>query len=365
MSGAATRSQVDRHRAQPGEIVTTSIAGQSEHLGAEMRVAKPTAFVIASADGRITVANGATRELLARKSDDDLRSLLGPLLTELNSLPQAPDVPHRFELQVPGSADGPGIVGSAQRLDDDACRWLLMLQPADPAAGPGRMMQHAWRLQLLQRLYGTMRHDLNSPIQAASWTFDLLQRAAENVQLTPEQRAKFDESTAIGRKELARLKAAVHRFLSFAVPSAGEPERLDAGELLEDVLRLIAAEASLADVNVTLESRAQAPLVEIERAPFEQALVTLIFVAIDGTARGGTVVIALSEMGGSVEIAIRGSPQVGDPEPGEAEILRSERLSESSGLHAARAIASALGGDLDEHPDANGRAFYLRLPRAR
>lgn len=347
--------------------MTTSITGQFERLGAELRVAKPSAFVIMSADGRITAANDATRELLARKSDDDLRSLLGPLLAELNSLPQAPDVPHRFELQVPGSAEGAGIVGFAQRLDDDACRWLLMLQPADPALGSGRMMRHAWRIQLLQRLYGTMRHDLNSPIQAVSWTFDLLQRVAQNVQLTPEQRAKLDESTAIGRKELARLKAAVHRFLSFAVPSAGEPERLDAGELLEDVQRLIAAEASLADVNVTLESRAQAPLVEIERAPFEQALVTLLFMAIDDTARGGTVAIALSEVGGMVEIAIRGGPQDGDPEshPGEADIPRSERLSESSGLHAVRAIAMAFGGDLDDHPGKNGRAFHLRLPRAR
>lgn len=123
----------------------------------------------------------------------------------------------------------------------------------------------------------------------------------------------------------------------------------------------------MADVNVTLESSARAPLVEIERAPFEQALVTLIFVAIDATAGGGTVAIALSEVGGNVEIVISGGPPDADPESraGATDIPQSERLLDSNGLDAARAVARAFGGDIDERMSKSSRAFHLRLPRAR
>jgi signal transduction histidine kinase len=88
-----------------------------------------------------------------------------------------------------------------------------------------------------------------------------------------------------------------------------------------------------------------------------------MFIAIDGTAGGGTVSIALSETGETVEIVISGGPH-GDPAPRTADIPPSEQLSEG-GLHAARAILTAFGGALDEHPSENGRAFHVRLPLAR
>lgn len=353
------------YRLRSGEILTSPTSGQFENWDADLRRTHSRGLLIVSADGKIAAAGGNTHELLACKTEEDLLRLLGPVLTQLNSLPQAPDIPHRFELHAPGSPQESRIVGFAQRMDGTGFRWLLMLQPAAASPDSDSLMQHAWRSQLLQRLYGTMRHDLNSPIQAALWTFDLLQRAVQQSQLTAEKRAQLEESTTLGRKELARLKSAVHRFLSFAAPDLDAPERLDAGALLEDVQRLIATEASLADVKLVIESPSQPIVIEAVRAPLEQTLVTLLLVALDATAHGGSITTAICETAADIEIAINGGPRQTIPAAnGEgSEAAPGGRSSPSADLRAARVIARANGGDMNERPYKDGRAFHLRWPR--
>lgn len=346
-------------------MVTTPIGDQFEHWDADTRHAHPRGFLLVSADGRIAAANGTTHELLGCKTEDELRRLLEPALTRLNSLPQAPDVPHRFELHAAGSPQGSPVAALAQRLGGEEFRWLVMLQPAASSRASVDSLQHAWRNQLMQRLYGTMRHDLNSPIQAALWTFDLLRRAVQQSQLTAEQRSQLEESTALGRKELARLKTAVQRFLAFAAPEAGAPERIDAGALLEDVQRLIAAEASLADVKLNVALPSQPVAIEAVRAPLEQALIMMLLAVLDTTAQGGEVNTTICEVEGEVQIVISGAPPRAASEAGMGGMERAHngRSWSDTDLDGVRASVRSHGGDIDERSRNNRREFHLRWPR--
>lgn len=365
MSAVATAAA----RATTGACVTGAIGDQFERWFEDARETAPAGLVILTAAGAVAVGNAAALDLLGCTSTDELRPLLQPVLKRLESTPSdsSPPGAQRFDMQVPVRSQTRRIVGSARRLEHEQLRWLLLLRSEEQARAFDATLQHAASNQLLQRLHGTLRHDLNSPIQAALWTFDLLQRAVGLLQVDPAQRAPVEETTARGRKELARLKEAMRRLLSFVTPSPDERERVDVRDLAGDAQRLIATEASLFEVKMGLELPSQPLVVEGVRGQLEQALVTLMLNAVDAIADGGSVTTAVRELEGLAEIVVRGSPTADGTMAGRG-VSAHARLGTrhaTVGLHAARSIAAAHGGDLSEPPSAGPLTFRLRLPLAR
>ncbi len=345
--------------------MTGATEGQVGRWFEDRRGEIPAALVVLAADGAVAVSNPEALELLACANSGELRALLQPIVKRLDASSSGSSVSstERFEFQVPGERQARRIVLSARRLGGDQLRWLLLLQSDHQSREFETTLQHAARNQLLQRLQGTMRHDLNSPIQAALWTFDLLQRALQQSPVNPEQKAQLEESTALGRKELARLKDAVRRFLSFAASPGGDRERLDACELVSDIQRMISPEASLREVAMTIDLPSEAIFVEGVRNQLEQALATLMINAVDHTPPGGTIRTSVAQHDGRLEIAISSLSPAGDsargPPPAEP------ATQNAIGLHAARSIMMSHGGDVSQLPGGPARIDRVRLPLAR
>ena len=326
-------------------------------------------IIVLTVGGAVAASNTQALDLFACASVEELRALCQPILKRLSSgLPRAGSTPsQQFELQIGARPQLRRIVVNAHALGNgQQMHWLLLTRGEDTARRLDGMLEHAARNQLLQRLYGTMRHDLHSPIQAVLWTFDLLQRAAQQADVHPDQRAQLEESATLGRKELDRLKASVRRFLSFAMPSA-DRERLDMGALAQDVQRVISAEASLFEVRMAVQPPAQPLLVEGVRGQLEQALAALMLNAVDAIPAGGSVTTTVREHEGQAEIIVTASSAPGSgiaqPRHHDDAIDASPRF--AVGLHAARAVAASHGGDISE-PAGNGvRTFRMRFPLAR
>jgi signal transduction histidine kinase len=301
--------------------------------------------------------------LFACANVEELRTLCKPILKRLSSgLPYAGVTPaqQQFELQLPPRPQARKVVVCAYPLGTGQMHWLLLTRAEDDARRANGILEHAARNQLLHRLYGTMRHDLHSPIQAVLWTFDLLQRAAQQAEVGPEQRAQLEESATLGRKELDRLKGSVRRFLSYAMPTA-DKERIDVGALAEDVQRVISAEASLFDVKMTVQPPSQPLVIEGVRSQLEQALAALLLNAMDAIPAGGTVTTNVREHEGQAELIVSSSGVSAQPRARDtADSPRS-----AVGLHAARAVAAAHGGDISEPAGNGARTFRMRLPLAR
>jgi signal transduction histidine kinase len=349
-----------------GESVTGAISDQPQHgLDVPFDV-ESAGIIVLTATGAIAASNPRALELFACGSAEELRALCQPILKRLSSgLPHAHvTTAQQFELQIVARPQPRRILVSAHHLGSGPMHWLLLTRAEDSARRLDGILEHAARNQLLQRLYGTLRHDLHSPIQAVLWTLDLLQRAAQQAPVSPEQRAQLDESATLGRKELDRLKASVRRFLSFAMPTA-DRERLDVGAVAQDVQRVIAAEASLFDVRISVQPPSQPLMIEAVRGQLEQAFAALMLNAMDAIPAGGEVTTSVREHEGQAEIIVTSSSAAG------ASPSRSHHASTDApprfavGLHAARAVATSHGGDISEPAGNGARTFRMRLPLAR
>lgn len=325
--------------------------------------AESAGIIVLTAAGAVTASNAQALELFACATVEELRALCQPVLKRLSSgLPLAgAAVPQQFELQLAARPQARKILVSAHPLGGGQMHWLLLARAADDARRLDGILEHAARNQLLHRLYGTMRHDLHSPIQAVLWTFDLLQRAAQQTEVSAEQRAQVEESATLGRKELDRLKGSVRRFLSYAMPSA-DRERIDIGMLAQDVQQVISAEASLFEVKMAVQAPPQPLVIEGVRSQLEQAIAALMLNAIDAIPAGGTVTSSVREHEGQAEIIVSSNGVAAQPRARDA-ATDSPRC--TVGLHAARAVAQSLGGDISEPAGNGARTFRMRLPLAR
>jgi signal transduction histidine kinase len=325
-------------------------------------------IIVLSVGGTIAASNAQALQLFACANGEELRASCQPILKRLTSgLPRTDSPPaQQFELQIGAGRPPAGkIVVSAHPLG--ATHWLLLTRSDATARQFDGVLEHAARNQLLHRLYGTMRHDLHSPIQAVMWTFDLLQRAAQQAQVAPEQRTQLEESASLGRKELDRLKGSVRRFLSYATPVGAERERIDVGELAESVQQVISAEASLFEVKMTTQPSAQPLFVDGVRGQLEQAVATLMLNAVDAAPAGGTVSTTVREHEGRAEIIVsssRAAEGAAVPRHNHDHAVDASPRS-AVGLHAARAVAASLGGDISEPAGNGARTFRMRLPLAR
>src|SRR5262245_54775013 len=310
----------------------------------DKRGAEP-GMVIMGTGGAIATSNQRAFQLLNCANTEEMRLLVQPVVKRLAaSSSEAALGGQQFELHVRERLQTRRIMVTAHALGTDHLRWLLLLYPEEQARGRDQVLQNSARNELLGRLHGTVRHDLNSPIQALLWTFDLLQKAAHQAEMPAEQRSQIDETASMGRKELARLKNAVRRFLSFALVESEEPERLDLKEVLEEVHRVLAAEASLFDVRVNLELPPQDLFVKGRRGQLEQAIAALVLNAVDSAPAGKCVTVVLEAQAGNAVIVVHSAPVVREIETRPLALPARAPVP----LHAAHAIAAQHGGDINE-----------------
>lgn len=351
-----------------GALVTGTAQDQLAGWLEDARGSAPAGVVVLTAAGAVAASNSAALEMLECSGTNGLRALLQPLLKRLASQVAAPadGSAQEFELQVRTPSRARRIAVRAHALSGEQLHWLLLLRSDPDAVAVEDALQNAARSQLLQRLHGTLRHDLNSPIQSIVWTIDLVQRAVEQSQLPPQQGSQLQQSVALARKEIVRLKGAVRRLLSFAIPAIDERERVDLNQLATEAQRLVATEAALFEMPMALELCDQPLFVEGVRGQLEQALAALLLNAIDALPNGGAITVAVRERDRVAELVVSCEPRadagrathVDDVAPGAA-------ARGAVDLHGTQAIVAAHGGDVSEQSSGGARTFRLRLPLAR
>ena len=126
----------------------------------------------------------------------------------------------------------------------------MVLQIED-ARGLEKGLEHRERVQSMGDLAAGVAHDIRNPLSAISLHVGRIRR--DFVPSDPIARERFLGSTGDVKEEIERLNCLVTDFLQLAQPAAHESERVNPGDLLEDLRRLLEQEAGVHNIELVIE----------------------------------------------------------------------------------------------------------------
>jgi two-component system, NtrC family, sensor histidine kinase HydH len=147
------------------------------------------------------------------------------------------------------------------------------------------LLRRADRLAALGELSASMAHEIRNPLGSIKGTAEIFRDG-----LAPDH--KLHEFAQILVKETDRLDAILGRYLGLARPKADDPGRARLGVVLAELLRLTAAPARRAGVDVVNEVTDAVPPVAIPADALRQVLLNLVLNSIQAMSSGGRITIA-------------------------------------------------------------------------
>lgn len=219
----------------------------------------------------------------------------------------------------------------------------------------------AAKVSLPEQFLEGVTHDLRGPMATITMAAELLLKSAY---LDEQQTALLGSIARSG----ARMVGMISQLATFTEAHVGpglllDPEPCDLGELCRSLLP--AVEGRPVAVKCTVEG---ATAVSCDAARVSQALGSIIENAVAHAAPGSAVAVAVTGREHDVTIAvsnrgeaIAGGTRIFDPRFRTAQKFKPCHL--GLGLHVAREVARAHGGDIDLHCEDGLTTFTLHLPR--
>jgi signal transduction histidine kinase len=240
----------------------------------------------------------------------------------------------RFDRAVPAIGSG-----EVRRLaaDLDAMRQHLLQLTDD--------LRRAERLTTLGLFTATIAHEVRNPLSAVRLTVQLLAR-----------RHPDEQALRLIADEIERLDLIVDELVSYSGGMRHQPRDCSLRDLAADCVRLLARQAEHAGVTIRIEGDGRRAAVDPAR--IRQLLLNLLLNAIQAQPDGGEVIIriddaglAVIDRGAGVDPAI--AKQLFEP------FSSGRRDGTGLGLHLARTIARAHGGEITYEPGNPGAIFRV------
>jgi signal transduction histidine kinase len=224
------------------------------------------------------------------------------------------------------------------------------------------------KMEAIQVLGATIGHDLKQHFAA-------LQMFTQRIEEAPDDREFLLRYLPVVRRELNVLAQFSQQLLAFGSPSFVEKADEDVGEVIEDVVGLIAERAKAAGVVVERRVEERLPKVSVDRRHLDRALMNLCVNAIEAMAPSlaesvvpvrrlevaakrtrGEVCITVSDTGPGISEHML--TQLFDPF-----VSSSKPDGSGLGLYIAWDAVIKNGGRLEhERPSAGGACFVISLP---
>jgi signal transduction histidine kinase len=219
------------------------------------------------------------------------------------------------------------------------------------------------RLAAVGSAAAAVAHELKNPLAAIRSTAAILRR-----RLPEDPRGR--ELTRVVEDEAERLERSVADVLTFVRPRRSEPEPVDLGELVAQLVAVVRPELRHANVEVELRLPDDAPVVHGDATRLRQAVLNLLLNAQEAMPSGGAVEVELGPWhdgtahGVEVTVSDSGSGFGDDAlEHALEPFFTTKRLGTGLGLANVRRVAEEHGGTvaLANRP-AGGAVVRLRLP---
>jgi signal transduction histidine kinase len=224
-------------------------------------------------------------------------------------------------------------------------------------------LAHADRLAAIGTLAAGIAHEIRNPLVSIRTFIQLLPERLHD----EEFRTSFRE-LALG--EIERICDLINDLLTFSRPTPGEREPMSAAELVQQIVRLLDAEARKHEVRLDCDTDPDTPRALADQAQIKQVLLNVVLNAIQASPRPGAVTVATrrTRHAGQAWCAIDVSDSGPGIPPAEAgrifdPFFTTKQLGSGLGLFIARRIVDDHAGTI--HAAARpggGCVFTIRLP---
>src|SRR5207237_3507361 len=208
------------------------------------------------------------------------------------------------------TSDGPKRVNvSVQAIQEAGERMgaLVTLRDLDSLESISRQLQVSERLAALGRVTAGVAHEVKNPLNSMRLWLEDLEEHLPPGDGVPRQ------AVAVLDSEIDRLDSVVKRFLDFMRSQELRLEETHLEELLDEVSGI--ARPQMERAHVQLEKQyADLQPVNVDRPLLTQALLNLIFNAIEAMPSGGKLALGLERRGEWAEISIEDTGQGIAPE---------------------------------------------------
>ena len=325
-------------------------------------------LVTVARDGRILTFNAAAAEIVGRSAAECVGRPLTEIMPGLAALQASvgDGALRRGEVtQLVGGAGEARTLGvSLSPLVDSSGRTVGRIVNFQDLTELRRMevaMQRAERLAAVGRLAAGIAHEIRNPLAAISGSIELL---SQTVQADGAKENR--ELMSIVIREVDRLNGLITELLEFARPRALEPQRLDVGATMAEMLKVFENDKRLGETPVELVADAGV-LVDADPGQLRQVVWNLLRNAAEA-APGQAIKVEVRAEGDRAALTIRDRgpgiapehrPRIFEP------FFSTKEKGTGLGLATVHRIIDEHRGAVElECPQSGGTAVTVRLPRA-
>jgi two-component system sensor histidine kinase PilS (NtrC family) len=319
-------------------------------------------------DGRVATLNAAAEEILRVEAAPTVGRHIDALLPGLRPLVEgAPQMSalRRAEIAYRGASGAALTLGvSVSRLVDPSGRAhgrIVNFQDLTDLRRMQEAMARAEQLAAVGRLAAAIAHEIRNPLAAISGSIELLAQGAG------DGNKESAELMAIVLREVERLNALITELLDFARPRRPEPQPLDLGATLGELVRVFANDKRL--MGAAIELRSDGPVwSEVDPSQLRQVMWNLLRNAVEASPPAAPVTVEVKAEGAWASVTVRDRGPGMTPEH-RARIFEpffsTKEGGTGLGLATVHRIVEEHHGRIEvESPPDGGTAFTIRLPSA-
>ncbi len=215
------------------------------------------------------------------------------------------------------------------------------------------------KLASLGRLAAGIAHEVNNPLQAIR---NCLELAIEDID---DGKAVDKELLTVAEQDVQRIRRIVSRLLDFSRPRSGELQPLDAGKVVESVLRLI--DRQLERMNIKLITDINwTSRVQMNEDQFKQVILNMILNAQEAMPDGGSLVVGVQQHNSDIYISFTDTG-LGIPEGDMPKIFEPFFSTKADGTGLGLAVSYGIveghGGRIEVKSEVRkGSTFTIILP---
>ncbi|WP_051328332.1 hybrid sensor histidine kinase/response regulator [Desulfatirhabdium butyrativorans] len=263
---------------------------------------------------------------------------------------------------LPDATDGPGIVCYFRDLRD--------LRRLEQELADQTRILHQDKMMSLGRLAASVVHEINNPLAGILNYIRLMMRRLEKPLPDPQSLDKVRKDLDVVFRETERCSKIVSNLLLFSRKSEPVFSEVDIRELIDRCMLLSGHKLEMSRIQWAISLAADLPRISGDMNQLQQALINLIFNAIDAMPAGGklqieartaedehAVALVVSDTGTGISPA--DMPHIFEP----FFSTKAEGYGVGLGLSTVYGIVERHGGKIDvESTPGAGTTFTLRLP---